>query len=87
MFFSFTWLWLVSIILIFSCFSTVRSSFISVVIFIEIFNVFVLLFSFFMGCFVGGFLHFITFIIVATMEVVLSLVSLTRLWCLDTFVF
>nr|WRY68997.1 NADH dehydrogenase subunit 4L [Cichlidogyrus tilapiae] len=85
--FSTWWIWLIVLFLIFCCFSATRSSFISIIIFIEIFNVFVLMLSFFGGSYIGWFLSFLTFIIVATMEVVISLVSLTRLWYSDMFVY
>nr|WRY68984.1 NADH dehydrogenase subunit 4L [Cichlidogyrus thurstonae] len=85
--FSAWWLWLFGLFLIVACFSATRSSFIATIIFIEILNVFVLLVCFFGSSFIGIFLNFLAFIVVATMEVVLSLVSLTRLWSLDIFVF
>nr|AFD18195.1 NADH dehydrogenase subunit 4L [Cichlidogyrus sclerosus] len=62
-------------------------SFITVVIFIELLNVLVLLVSFWGGSLIGWFMYFLSFIVVATMEVVISLVSLTRVWSLGTFVY
>nr|AWW03137.1 NADH dehydrogenase subunit 4L [Cichlidogyrus mbirizei] len=83
----FAWILLLLFLVILGCFSSARASFISLVIFLEVINVLVLLLSFLLGSFIGSFLYFLAFIVVATMEVVLSLVSLTRLWCLDMFVY
>nr|AWW03114.1 NADH dehydrogenase subunit 4L [Cichlidogyrus halli] len=81
------WIWLLPLFILMSCFSTTRISFISAIIFIELLNVFVLIVCFSEGFVVGSFLQFLVFIVVATMEVVISLVSLTRLWCSDIFVY
>nr|WRY69009.1 NADH dehydrogenase subunit 4L [Cichlidogyrus cirratus] len=73
------------LVFIFGCFSAARLSFISLIIFLELVNVLVLLASFVTGHLTGSLLCFLSFIVVATMEVVISLVSLTRLWRLNMF--
>uniref|UniRef100_UPI00315CBA87 NADH dehydrogenase subunit 4L n=1 Tax=Cichlidogyrus halli TaxID=321991 RepID=UPI00315CBA87 len=81
------WIWLITLFILMSCFSTTRASFITTIIFIELLNIFVLVSCFFSSSAVGWFLQFLVFIVVATMEVVISLVSLTRLWYLGIFVY
>nr|QZR92105.1 NADH dehydrogenase subunit 4L [Cichlidogyrus casuarinus] len=78
---------LMCLVLLLSCFSVSRANFLSILIFIELINVLLLLSIFSEGLITGSFVSFLAFIVVATMEVVISLVSLTRLWSLGVFVY
>lgn len=68
---------------IFGVLALVKFKFVAVLLVIEAFNVLVLLFCF-LSSSGGSLVGFLVFMVVATMEVRLALVSLTRLWDFDS---
>nr|QWV61012.1 NADH dehydrogenase subunit 4L [Euryhaliotrema johni] len=66
-------------ILMFGCFGLVNFKFISVLLLLENLNVLILLVSY-LSCLSEVYMPFLVFMVVATVEVTLSLVSLTRIW-------
>nr|YP_009414357.1 NADH dehydrogenase subunit 4L [Dactylogyrus lamellatus]ALP29097.1 NADH dehydrogenase subunit 4L [Dactylogyrus lamellatus] len=77
---------IVSLLFILGVFSLINFKFIVMLLMVENINVALLLFSYF-SCIGGSRAVFLVFIVVATIEVTISLVCLTRLWDTDLLLF